>query len=172
MQSSAALLERGRNPGIGYWASKSRSNLNGQDVNDDRPESPRVLSPTQSVYSDIGSPKARQSEEEVNLEYLRNIILQFLEHREMRVSHTRLRRVFQSPYSVDRPSAGLGSRPVGHSTFYTRRNASVSLKGLELVCFFARELFDSLRSTFGLLHYHCISISSICHTINDSVSTA
>lgn len=52
----------------------------------------RPASPAQSVFSDGGAstaPPARTSsakpEEEVNLEYLRNLILQFLEHKEMRV---------------------------------------------------------------------------------------
>lgn len=43
------------------------------------------------------TPPARQSDEEVNLEYLRNVILQFLEHKERRV---RLRLV--RPVSIPR----------------------------------------------------------------------
>ncbi|KAJ7783868.1 hypothetical protein DFH07DRAFT_908919 [Mycena maculata] len=80
VQSSAALLERQRNPGVGYWTSKSesaapadiRTSLSSAS-SDSRLASPAPETPT--------SPK---NEEEVNLEYLRNVILQFLEHKEMR----------------------------------------------------------------------------------------
>lgn len=84
VQSSAALLERQRNPGIGYWTSRSEST---------------AVASSDSVNSSSSSPPAgrtssdnarespvKKEEEEVNLEYLRNVILQFLEHKEMRVS--------------------------------------------------------------------------------------
>ncbi|KAF8216144.1 hypothetical protein K438DRAFT_1926517 [Mycena galopus ATCC 62051] len=77
VQSSAALLERQRNPGVGYWTSKEsappeiRTSIS--SASDSRGVSP--VPPT--------SP-AKHEEEEVNLEYLRNVILQFLEHKEMR----------------------------------------------------------------------------------------
>jgi GRIP domain len=83
VQSSAALLERQRNPGVGYWTTrKSESST---------PSDPRmsISTPTDSpsrVSSPIPSTDTKQNEEEVNLEYLRNVILQFLEHKEMRVS--------------------------------------------------------------------------------------
>jgi len=79
VQSSAALLERQRNPGVGYWASRQ------EGMSDTR--SPR------SSVSDLamrestsrpGSPTTIKSDEEINVEYLRNVILQFLEHKEMR----------------------------------------------------------------------------------------
>ncbi|KAJ3546976.1 hypothetical protein NM688_g5452 [Phlebia brevispora] len=76
VQSSAALLERQRNPGLGYWAAKS--------------EGTEARSPTSSVSDLIkesprpSSPSTSMSDEEVNFEYLRNVILQFLEHQEMR----------------------------------------------------------------------------------------
>lgn len=76
VQSSAALLEKQRNPGVGYWASKD---ANGRDSrtsissNSDRPAG--ATSPSNES----------RAEEEVNLEYLRNVVLQFLEHKEMRV---------------------------------------------------------------------------------------
>jgi hypothetical protein len=82
VQSSAAILERQRNPGVGYWSNVARQE------NGDRRQSISSQSdrgPTQSPRS--GSPAPTQSEEEVNLEYLRNVILQFLEHKEMRVSY-------------------------------------------------------------------------------------
>lgn len=43
-----------------------------------------MLSHNGSTRSDSPAPPAR-NEEEVNLEYVRNIILQFLEHKDMRV---------------------------------------------------------------------------------------
>ncbi|CAL1695430.1 unnamed protein product [Somion occarium] len=77
VQSSAALLEKQRNPGVGYWAS--------------RPDSSSDLRSPRSSVSDLpsqgsrpGSPATVKSDEEVNFEYLRNVILQFLEHKEMR----------------------------------------------------------------------------------------
>ncbi|KAL6310005.1 hypothetical protein BKA93DRAFT_722402 [Sparassis latifolia] len=79
VQSSAALLEKQRNPGVGYWASR-------QDVTTES-RSPR------SSVSDLTlrdsssrpeSPTTVRSDEELNVEYLRNVILQFLEHKEMR----------------------------------------------------------------------------------------
>jgi hypothetical protein len=45
----------------------------------------RPSSPSLSVLSDGGATTSRNSDEEVNLEYLRNVIMQFLEHKEMRV---------------------------------------------------------------------------------------
>jgi len=77
VQSSAALLEKQRNPGVGYWASKDANGMESRtsiSSNSDRPSG--SVSPTNES----------RAEEEVNLEYLRNVILQFLEHKEMRVS--------------------------------------------------------------------------------------
>ena len=76
VQSSAALLEKQRNPGVGYWASKDANGTDSRtsiSSNSDRPS---------GATSPVNEPKA---EEDVNLEYLRNVILQFLEHKEMRV---------------------------------------------------------------------------------------
>jgi hypothetical protein len=87
VQSSAALLERQRNPGVGYWTSRQaqssvdvRTSIssNSSDV-PSRPGSP------QPAVSPVKNEDAK-NEQEVNLEYLRNVILQFLEHKEMRVS--------------------------------------------------------------------------------------
>ncbi|KAH9486873.1 hypothetical protein JR316_0000938 [Psilocybe cubensis] len=83
VQSSAALLERQRNPGVGYWTTRAPENGGSADgrrpsVSTPPPETPaRVSSPAPSTTSN-------KNEEEVNLEYLRNVILQFLEHKEMR----------------------------------------------------------------------------------------
>ncbi|KAI0721269.1 hypothetical protein C8T65DRAFT_825844 [Cerioporus squamosus] len=80
VQSSVALLEKQRGPGVGYWASRNENTS-------------EIRSPVSSV-SDLtsretssrrSSPSTGKSEEEVNFEYLRNVILQFLEHKEMRV---------------------------------------------------------------------------------------
>lgn len=84
VQSSAALLERQRNPGVGYWASR-------QDLNGDK--SPRSSIDGRDSPSRPSSPALSQSDEEINVEYLRNVILQFLEHKEMRVSS-------QDPFNV------------------------------------------------------------------------
>lgn len=84
VQSSAALLERQRNPGVGYWTTrKSESSTPSESrtsISTPTPDSPLpVSSPTPSTATSY------QNEEEINLEYLRNVILQFLEHKEMRV---------------------------------------------------------------------------------------
>ncbi|KAJ7492547.1 hypothetical protein FB451DRAFT_1078701 [Mycena latifolia] len=77
VQSSAALLERQRNPGVGYWTSRSDSAA---------PDTRTSMSSTtsDSRVSSPAPPASPKNEEEVNLEYLRNVILQFLEHKEMR----------------------------------------------------------------------------------------
>ncbi|TDL28723.1 hypothetical protein BD410DRAFT_712431 [Rickenella mellea] len=79
VQSSAAILERQRNPGVGYWARENPSDARlSSSSSSDLPS--RVSSPR------VGSPELPQAkdDEEINLEYLRNVILQFLEHKEMR----------------------------------------------------------------------------------------
>ncbi|KIY72822.1 hypothetical protein CYLTODRAFT_428824 [Cylindrobasidium torrendii FP15055 ss-10] len=77
VQSSAALLEKQRNPGVGYWSRSStdgsQSDLRTSIDTPSRTTSPAPVTPA-------------KSDEEVNLEYLRNVILQFLEHKEMRAS--------------------------------------------------------------------------------------
>ncbi|KAJ7038120.1 hypothetical protein C8F04DRAFT_1220408 [Mycena alexandri] len=83
VQSSAALLERQRNPGVGYWTSRSEPTA---------PESRTSISSASDFR--VGTPPPaspqQQQEEEVNLEYLRNVILQFLEHKEMRPNLVRV----------------------------------------------------------------------------------
>lgn len=82
VQSSAALLERQRNPGVGYWTTRLENNSS-VDINSPLPSN------SSEATSRPGSPRPTSSpsanDEEVNLEYLRNVILQFLEHKEMRV---------------------------------------------------------------------------------------
>ncbi|KAG8748534.1 hypothetical protein FRC10_003668 [Ceratobasidium sp. 414] len=88
VQSSAALLERQRPGGVGFWSanpSGTSASKNGNGVTSPL-QSPRPGSPT---VSEVGSISAKQ-EEEVNLEYIRNVILQFLEHKEMRPNLVRV----------------------------------------------------------------------------------
>ncbi|KAG9106554.1 hypothetical protein FRC07_008792, partial [Ceratobasidium sp. 392] len=93
VQSSAALLERQRPGGVGFWSGANSSNpgtnasRSGNGVASPL-QSPRPGSPT---VSEVGSTSAKQ-EEEVNLEYIRNVILQFLEHKEMRLTGTPAKR--------------------------------------------------------------------------------
>ncbi|KAK7058901.1 hypothetical protein VNI00_001525 [Paramarasmius palmivorus] len=81
VQSSVALLDRQRNPGVGYWTSKDST------ATDSRVSISSASS--DGPGQDIRSPKTESNtpakdDEEVNLEYLRNVILQFLEHKDMR----------------------------------------------------------------------------------------
>lgn len=76
VQSSAALLERQRNPGVGYWSNNSTDTRT--SISSDPPS--RVASPAPASLTQT------TNDEEINLEYLRNVILQFLEHKEMRPS--------------------------------------------------------------------------------------
>ncbi|KAG6902913.1 hypothetical protein C0995_010083 [Termitomyces sp. Mi166 len=78
VQSSVALLERQRNPGVGYWTSRSVEN---------NPTASQVSVNSTGVTPRVSSPDSERkngNDEEINLEYLRNVILQFLEHKEMR----------------------------------------------------------------------------------------
>ncbi|RPD64936.1 hypothetical protein L227DRAFT_519553 [Lentinus tigrinus ALCF2SS1-6] len=79
VQSSVALLEKQRGPGVGYWASRNESTSEIRS-----PVSSVSDLPSREISSRPSSPSTGKSEEEVNFEYLRNIILQFLEHKEMR----------------------------------------------------------------------------------------
>ena len=81
VQSSVALLEKQRGPGVGYWASRNESTSEIRS-----PVSSVSDLPSRETSSRPSSPSTGKSEEEVNFEYIRNIILQFLEHKEMRVS--------------------------------------------------------------------------------------
>ncbi|XP_006454982.1 hypothetical protein AGABI2DRAFT_239477 [Agaricus bisporus var. bisporus H97] len=83
VQSSVALLERQRNPGVGYWTSRT-SESSPSDKPTPTPSTPRISSPIPDGSA------SQANEEEVNLEYLRNVILQFLEHKEMRPNLVRV----------------------------------------------------------------------------------
>jgi len=82
VQSSVALLERQRNPGVGYWST----------IGFDRPQSPKDAKRSVSIESSNGAAAFTQdtSEEEINYEYLRNVILQFLEHKDRRPNLVRV----------------------------------------------------------------------------------
>jgi hypothetical protein len=88
VQSSAALLERQRNPGVGYWGTRAPGSASGSGdaVNDAVAESRVSTSSADSVSS-----PSTKTDEEVNLEYVRNVVLQFLEHKERRVRLCRIR---------------------------------------------------------------------------------
>ncbi|KDQ11608.1 hypothetical protein BOTBODRAFT_114193 [Botryobasidium botryosum FD-172 SS1] len=92
LQSSAALLERQRNPGVGFWSNTSRANVS--NPSSPPPDGPGVFSsPTSPRPSSPALSEQAGSirhEEEVNLEYLRNVIMQFLEHKEMRPNLVRV----------------------------------------------------------------------------------
>lgn len=82
VQSSVALLEKQRGPGVGYWASRNEST---SEIKSPRSSISDLTSRETSSRPSSPATTAK-SEEEVNFEYLRNVIIQFLEHKEMRVS--------------------------------------------------------------------------------------
>ncbi|WWC88507.1 uncharacterized protein L201_003418 [Kwoniella dendrophila CBS 6074] len=163
LQSSVQLMEKQRNPGVGYWsnnASGNNTNINRSSVsspsghtspipgigigldspknqsrtsidstqNNNKPNAGTGVSstnntvpntPTISIRESIsngttttGTPPnevKKQDEEEVNLEYLRNVILQFLEHKEMRPNLIRVMSVILrfTPQELRRLNAKL-----------------------------------------------------------------
>lgn len=76
VQSSAAIVNRQRGPGVGHWGSANNTGAT------------TPSSPTSSQTA--SSPDPPSNDEEVNVEYLRNVILQFLEHKEMRPNLVRV----------------------------------------------------------------------------------
>ncbi|TFK77030.1 hypothetical protein BDN72DRAFT_866834 [Pluteus cervinus] len=82
VQSSVALLDRQRNTGVGYWTSR---HAHSESVPEARSPTPASESPARA-----DTPNSANRDEEVNLEYLRNVILQFLEHKEMRPNLVRV----------------------------------------------------------------------------------
>ncbi|KAH7883657.1 hypothetical protein F5I97DRAFT_1938352 [Phlebopus sp. FC_14] len=84
VQNSVAIVERQRNPGVGYWTSHPEPS-----------ESRTSISSSSDTAFPVASsgPSSRGStnvDEQINLEYLRNVILQFLEHKEMRPNLVRV----------------------------------------------------------------------------------
>ncbi|KAJ3737155.1 hypothetical protein DFJ43DRAFT_1049484 [Lentinula guzmanii] len=91
VQSSAALLDRQRNPGIGYWNSRNDSAAaSSESINSSSTSLPANGRASSDNAHRIHNTPAKKEEEEVNLEYLRNVILQFLEHKEMRPNLVRV----------------------------------------------------------------------------------
>lgn len=78
-----------------------------------------------------GSPVAARNDEELNLEYIRNVILQFLEHKEMRVRVTLL--VELVVFSSNKLLAQSRSRIVHYSPFYSTRNQTVNSQSVALL---------------------------------------
>ena len=128
VQSSAALLERQRNPGVGYWTTrKSESSESRTSISTPTPDTPlRESSPTPSTAT------SNQNEEEINLEYLRNVILQFLEHKEMRVR-------FSVPFihlhivHITAIPAEFGQSIIHHLTLHPPRDTQIDCQGLEIL---------------------------------------
>lgn len=128
LQSSIQLMERQRNPGVGYWSAANGKAGKGNESPAESAETPvqerppAVRSPTPS---EVGS--SRNEEEEVNLEYLRNVILQFLENKEMRVS------LYQASISGRSCSSFIFSaksrpRTLGHLAIHASRAAAIECK--------------------------------------------
>lgn len=109
VQAGILLSERSRNPGVGYFSSLSNGNgsqsslantpaterdgplfspdaqsANGQEKDGAAPNVP-LSSASSTGRTSMSSARAETSEEALNFEYIRNVILQFLEHKEMRV---------------------------------------------------------------------------------------
>lgn len=88
------LSEKQRNPGVGYFASPSYS-LAQASSSSSIPASPTMSDQgsssfrRESVSSELNQMEA-SGEEALNFEYIRNVILQFLERPEMRVSISKL----------------------------------------------------------------------------------
>jgi hypothetical protein len=101
--ASAQLLEKQRNPGVGYWSASPAPG--GAPTPSETPAAAATPSPPLPSGSTGGA------EEEVNLEYLRNVILQFLEHREMRQNLVRVLSVILrfTPQELRRLEAKINS---------------------------------------------------------------
>ncbi|WWD05000.1 hypothetical protein V865_003071 [Kwoniella europaea PYCC6329] len=145
LQSSVQLMERQRNPGVGYWSgtaqggstinprsgvpspsptpvsvsgsigsptqSESRNSLESNSTKTGAPGTPTTLQTAATASPSGHGELKQQDEEEVNLEYLRNVILQFLEHKEMRPNLIRVMSVILrfTPQELRRLNAKLQS---------------------------------------------------------------
>ncbi|OCF72806.1 hypothetical protein I204_06035 [Kwoniella mangroviensis CBS 8886] len=147
LQSSVQLMERQRNPGVGYWSgtaqggstinprsgvpspsptptpvsvsgsigsptqSESRNSLESNNTRTGAPGTPTTLQTASTALPSGHGEVKQQDEEEVNLEYLRNVILQFLEHKEMRPNLVRVMSVILrfTPQELRRLNAKLQS---------------------------------------------------------------
>ncbi|KAL4071000.1 hypothetical protein J3A83DRAFT_4130766 [Scleroderma citrinum] len=86
VQNSVTVLERQRNPGVGFWTSRTRAVDSRASISSTSDTPSRVASPEPSSRETT----VTQSDEDINYEYLRNVILQFLEHKEMRPNLVRV----------------------------------------------------------------------------------
>nr|XP_018262225.1 uncharacterized protein I303_05241 [Kwoniella dejecticola CBS 10117]OBR84383.1 hypothetical protein I303_05241 [Kwoniella dejecticola CBS 10117] len=116
LQSSVQLMERQRNPGVGYWSGTPVPVPARSSVSSPSPalppgamESPGTSTGTNTPTGTGQGDVKKQDEEEVNLEYLRNVILQFLEHKEMRPNLIRVMSVILrfTPQELRRLNAKL-----------------------------------------------------------------
>lgn len=85
VQNSATLLERQRNPGVGYWSSRTGTADSRTSVSSPSDTPSRAASPEPQTAATVA-----KRDEDINYEYLRNVILQFLEHKEMRPNLVRV----------------------------------------------------------------------------------
>lgn len=85
VQNSATLLERQRNPGVGYWSSRTGTADSRTSVSSPSDTPSRAVSPELQTAATVA-----KRDEDINYEYLRNVILQFLEHKEMRPNLVRV----------------------------------------------------------------------------------
>lgn len=95
MQSGVLLAEKQRQPGVGYFASFSQpSGSHAAHVSTTSLVSPPLVTPPSAAASSAAAPTPGQpmvpnpngnAEEAISYEYLRNVVLQFLERPEMRV---------------------------------------------------------------------------------------
>lgn len=98
LQSGVLQSDRQRNPGVGYFSSfnQSSTTVATSPSGTSGQQTPSVMSPPESVSNGVGGSssigsqtsvaRASAADEALNFEYLRNVILQFLERPEMRVS--------------------------------------------------------------------------------------
>ncbi|KIM67253.1 hypothetical protein SCLCIDRAFT_234563 [Scleroderma citrinum Foug A] len=119
VQNSVNVLERQRNPGVAFWTSRvtaadSRTSISDSPSRATSPEPPS------------GAITVAKSDEDINYEYLRNVILQFLERKEMRVSHGSL--ACNPPPNVfpAEPRASF----VHYSALHAARNPQTDSQGL------------------------------------------
>jgi len=109
VQSGVLLSERSRNPGVGYFSNFSSASADSKSPPFTPPPQGVALSRAPSTTGSItdgdrsqdgtqqqarrstdtmATQNGREAEEALNFEYIRNVILQFLEHKEMRVRFT------------------------------------------------------------------------------------
>lgn len=89
LQSGVLLSEKQRNPGVGYFSSFNQSTSTVPTSPDLSSSSSPRATPTASLKSPTesnGEGGVGTGDEALNFEYLRNVILQFLERPEMRAS--------------------------------------------------------------------------------------